>query len=56
MNYPIRNDGVMFQVRQGIELQKDRIERLRSASFDYYKIMDPVYRRSHINIVIKTEV
>ena len=55
MHYPIRNDGVMFQVRQGIELQKDRIERLRSASFDYYKIMDPVYRRSHINIVIKTE-
>lgn len=55
LRYPIKNDGVMFQVRQGIETQKEKIEQLKSANFDFYEIIDPVYNKKHVNLIIEGE-
>ena len=55
LRYPINNDGVMFQVKRGIDIQKDRIEYLRSGKYNYYKIIDPIYKRKHINIITYTQ-
>ena len=53
--YPIHNDGINYQVKQAIDLQKEKIEYLKSSKIEYYKICDPVYKRSHFNIIISND-
>ena len=55
LTYPINNDGINFQIKQAIDLQKERIEYLKSSNIEFYKINDPVYKRSHYNIIINNE-
>ena len=53
LKYPIKNDGIMYRVRQGIDIQKEKIESLKSGNFDFYEITDPVYNKELINLVIE---
>ena len=56
LKYPIKNDGIMYQVKQGVDVQKDKIEMLIAGNFDYYEIIDPVYNKEHINLIISGEL
>ena len=46
----------MYQVKQGVDVQKDKIEMLIAGNFDYYEIIDPVYNKEHINLIISGEL
>ena len=56
LNYPIYNDGINFLIKQSVDLQKDKIEYLKSSNVEFYKINDPVYKRSHFNIIINNDI
>ena len=53
MKYPI-NDEYNALIREGIELQKKKIEIMKRNKINYYKINDPVYNVEHVNIFANT--
>ena len=55
LNYPIYNDNVNFLIKKSIDLQKDNIYHLKNGNLDFYKIKDPVFKRSHFNIIINND-
>ena len=53
--YPIRNDNIMFKIKEGVDIQKEKIEYLKSEGDDYYEIIDPVYKTMHLNVIIEDD-
>ena len=54
MKYPI-SDNLNKEIKKGIEIQKNKFAIMKRNKINYYKLMDPVYKTSHINIIINNE-
>ena len=54
MKYPI-SDNLNKEIKKGIEIQKSKFAIMKRNKINYYKLMDPVYKTLHVNIIINNE-
>ena len=54
MKYPISEKGNM-QIKEGIEIQKNKFSLMKRNKISYYKLTDPVYLTPHMNIITNNE-
>ena len=54
MKYPI-SDNLNKEIKKGIEIQKNKFSSMKRNKINYYKLIDPVYKNPHVNIIINNE-
>ena len=54
MKYPISEKG-NTQIKEGIEIQKNKFSLMKRNKISYYKLTDPVYLTPHMNIITNNE-
>ena len=54
MKYPISEKG-NTQIKEGIEIQKNKFALMKRNKISYYKLTDPVYLTPHMNIITNNE-
>ena len=54
MKYPI-SDKCNEQIKKGIEIQKNKFALMKRNKINYYKLTDPVYDTTHVNIITNNE-
>ena len=54
MKYPI-SDNSNKEIKKGIEIQKNKFSSMKRNKINYYKLIDPVYKNPHVNIIINNE-
>ena len=54
IKYPI-NDEYNKEIKEGIEIQKNKFILMKRNKINYYKLIDPVYKKTHYNIIINNE-
>ena len=54
MKYPI-SDKYNEQIKKGIEIQKNKFALMKRNKINYYKLTDPVYDTTHVNIITNNE-
>ena len=52
--FPIQ-DNLNELIKIGIDLQKNKYEKMKKQNVNFYKIMDPVYQKKQINIIPNTD-
>ena len=54
MKYPI-SDNLNKEIKKGIEIQKNKFSSMKRNKINYYKLIDPVFKNPHVNIIINNE-
>ena len=55
MKYPI-NEACNKEIKEGIEIQKKKFPLMKRDKISYYKLMDPVYKITRVNIIANNSI